>query len=229
MARALVIYESMFGNTRDVAVAVADGLAARLCVDVVEVGTAPLEIPNGVELVVVGGPTHAHGLANVESRRSADQKARDGLVSPGIGLREWLGAVRGRRGIAATAFDTRIKGPAILWGSAAKSAAKHLGALGFNVVVPPESFLVGGPTGPMYDRLVEGELERAHAWGCALAERVAGIASSSAASPPAGSPSEGVAAGISPGGVVAAISPAGVAAGKLPPEAPAGAGPSPAP
>jgi hypothetical protein len=206
VARALLIYESMFGNTRDVAVAIAEGLATRLAVDVVEVGAAPLEIPDDVDLVVAGGPTHAHGLANVESRRSAGQKARDSLVSPGIGLREWLGAARGRRGTAAAAFDTRIKGPGILWGSAAKSAGKHLGALGFRVVVPPESFLVGGPTGSMYDRLAEGELERARAWGVALAEKLATLPASSAGSLPAGT-----------------------AAGSSPPGAPTGAGPSPSP
>ena len=55
--RALVIYESMFGNTQQVAQAIGEGLALILSADVVEVGHAPATVPVDVSLLVVGGPT----------------------------------------------------------------------------------------------------------------------------------------------------------------------------
>jgi hypothetical protein len=164
--RALVVYESMFGNTREIAGAVADGLRARLAVDLVEVGAAPAVLPDDVALLVVGGPTHAHGMSKPESRADSAKRAGDRLVSRGIGVREWLESLHGGSSrVAAAAFDTRIKGPELLWGSASKGAAKRLKALGFRVIAGPESFLVEGPTGPVFDRLVDGEVERARRWG----------------------------------------------------------------
>lgn len=164
--RALVVYESMFGNTRTIAAAIADGLRGTLDVDLVEVGAAPATLAGDVSLLVVGGPTHAHGMSKPESRADSARRAGDRLVSRGAGIREWLeGLPRGSSRVAAAAFDTRIKGPGLLWGSAAKGADKHLRGLGFHVVGGPESFLVEGPTGPLFDRLVDGEVERARRWG----------------------------------------------------------------
>ncbi|MDX5309965.1 MAG: flavodoxin domain-containing protein, partial [Rhodococcus sp. (in: high G+C Gram-positive bacteria)] len=57
--RALVVYESMFGNTRHVAEAVARGLGS--AVRTVPVTQAHEENLSDYDLVVVGGPTHAHG------------------------------------------------------------------------------------------------------------------------------------------------------------------------
>lgn len=171
--RALVVYESMFGNTRDVALAVADGIATRMAVETVEVGAAPGVIPPDVALLVVGAPTHVHGMTTPKSRADAAERAGDRLVSRGIGLGEWLDALAPMSApFPAAAFDTRIKGPGLIWGSAAKIAAKRLRELGFRLVDGPESFLVGGPTGPLFDRLVEGELDRARAWGARLTNAV---------------------------------------------------------
>lgn len=168
--RALVVFESMFGNTEVIARAIAEGLAVHATVEVVEVSAAPTTIPAGVDLFVVGGPTHAHGLSKPESRADSARRAGDRLVSRGIGIREWLETLRGgSTTVAAAAFDTRIKGPGLLWGSAAKGADKHLRGLGFRVVGGPESFLIEGPTGPLFDRLVAGETDRARRWGEALA------------------------------------------------------------
>lgn len=172
--RALVIYESMFGNTRDVARAVADGISATFEADVIDAADAPAEIGADVALVVVGGPTHAHGMSTPASRADSARRAGDGLVSRGDGLREWLDRLHPvTTPVAAAVFDTRLKGPGFLWGSAAKPAAKRIAALGFQMIVEPEDFLVGGPTGPLVDRLETGELERATAWGADLARRVA--------------------------------------------------------
>lgn len=167
--RALVIYESMFGNTRDVARAIAEGIGAHLPVELLDVADAPTAIPADVALVVVGGPTHAHGMSKPESRADSARRAGDQLVSRGIGIREWLEALQPVvMRVGAAAFDTRIKGPGLLWGSAAKPAAKRLETLGFRMLEPAEDFLIGGPTGPLFDRLEPGEIDRARAWGATL-------------------------------------------------------------
>lgn len=172
--RALIVVESMYGNTRTVAAAVAEGLWMHMAVDVVEVAEAPGAISADVSLLVVGGPTHAHGMSKPDSRRSTAKRAADALVSFRTGIREWLEQLAPAPvGIPAAAFDTRIKGPALLWGSAAQGAAKELRRLGFVAAVDPASFLVKGPMGPVFDVLIPGELERARAWGERLGAAVA--------------------------------------------------------
>ena len=158
--RALVVFESMFGNTQVVAEAVADGLAGRMQVDAVEVGDAPTELGDDVALLVVGGPTHAFGMSRPSTRQDAATQATAGLVSAGIGLREWLADLHGPAGVAAAAFDTKVSRPR-LPGSAARAAEKRLRRLGFRVVAPAASFYVEGTRGP----LLEGERERARRWG----------------------------------------------------------------
>ena len=116
--------------------------------------------------------------ASRNSRASAEQRVTDDeppVVSRGVGLREWLAGLEHApvpAHVAAAAFDTRIKGPRLLWGSAAKDAEPHLKAAGAKVIRPAESFLVGGPRGPKYGALVEGEVERAQRWGEELASAI---------------------------------------------------------
>lgn len=172
--RALVVYESMFGNTRSVALAIAAGLEGAFDVDVVEVSDAPPVLPTGLDLLVVGGPTHVHGLTTEKTRANGALKAGARLVSRGSGIREWLDAlVPAPSAIAAAAFDTRISGPVLLWGSAAKAAARRLRSLGFRVQ-PAASFVIGTPRGEPFDRMTDEELARARAWGGTLAAEVTG-------------------------------------------------------
>jgi hypothetical protein len=158
--RALVVYESMFGNTQTIADAVAGGVAHRMPVDAVEVGGAPATLDDDVTLLVVGGPTHAFGMSRPRTRQDAATQAPDGLVSTRTGLREWLAALRAPVGIAAAAFDTKVSKPN-LPGSAARAAEKRLRRLGFRIAAPAESFYVGGTLGPLLD----GEQDRALHWG----------------------------------------------------------------
>jgi hypothetical protein len=167
--RALVVFESMFGNTQVIANAIAEGLSGPMQVDAVEVGVAATRIGGDVGLLVVGGPTHAFGMSRPGTRQDAARQASDGLVSTGIGLREWLDGLQRSAGVAVAAFDTRISKPR-LPGSAARAAEKRLRRLGFRVVAPAASFYVEGTTGP----LVEGERERARRWGELLRARTDG-------------------------------------------------------
>ena len=170
--RALVVYESMFGNTKRVAEAVAEGLSSRLAVDVLEVGAAPSSL-DGFELVVVGGPTHAFGMTRGSTRDDARRQGEHSghpVGSIEIGMRDWLVDVRpGPAGAAAAAFDTRVGKP---WmpGSAARGADKLLRRHGFRPVARPETFWVTGTFGPLRD----GEVDRARRWGEQLAAAAAG-------------------------------------------------------
>src|SRR5262245_39678719 len=162
-ARVLVVFESIFGNTRLVAEAVVAGLAAGTKVELVEVGEAPTAIDPEVDLLVVGGPTHALGLSRPETRTQAAEGAGRRPALPGLGLREWLPALHaGVRPPRVAAFDTRIRH---LPGSAARAALRRLRHDGFPVATRPTSFYVTGTEGP----LAEGELERAERWGEQLA------------------------------------------------------------
>ena len=168
MSRALVVFESMFGNTEEIARAVAAGLGRHVSTDVVEVGSAPIEPDDDVALLVVGGPTHAFGMSRTDTRHEAVAR-RDGAlpVSSGIGVREWLEAARLRPGLRTAAFATRT---AMRWvpGSAAGAIQRQLRGHGLDLVTPPRSFHVTGIEGP----LVAGELDRARAWGDRLGVRL---------------------------------------------------------
>jgi len=169
---ALIVFESMYGNTRAIAEAIADGLSTRMRVEVQEVGVAPEVIDDDVALLVVGAPTHAHGMSNPGTRRSAADRAdkERGVESTSTGLREWLAGLAGApSSLAVAAFDTRLKGPGLLWGSAAKSAEGQLRKAGAHVVAPAQSFFVAGPRGPVYEGLAAGEIDRARRWGERLA------------------------------------------------------------
>ncbi|GAA2852766.1 flavodoxin family protein [Nonomuraea rubra] len=161
---ALVVYESMFGNTKQIAEAVAEGLATRLRAEVVEVGSAPAKVGPEVGLLVVGGPTHAFAMSRASTRRSAAQQTTHPLVSRGDGVREWLSALAtASSAVRSAAFDTRVAKPRVP-GSAARGIARRLRRIGVRAVAPAQSFYVTGTEGP----LAAGELERARQWGQSL-------------------------------------------------------------
>jgi flavodoxin len=171
--RAIVVYESMYGNTHQVADAIGAGLRAAFDVSVVPVAQAGPDALAGADLVVAGGPTHVHGMTRPTTRKAAVEaasKPAGGLkIEPGAmgpGLREWFGSL-GQYPVKAAAFDTRVHAPAALTGRASKAAARILRTHGFDVVTEPESFLV-----TKQDRLVPGELTRAREWGTRLAEAI---------------------------------------------------------
>src|ERR1035438_10473531 len=108
--RALVVYESMYGNTRVVAGNIADGLRAGHDVIGVPVAEATGELLAWADLVIVGGPTHMHRLSTAASRRMAAQAAASqasGLkLDPdavGPGLRDWFDTIPARRRTACSA------------------------------------------------------------------------------------------------------------------------------
>jgi flavodoxin len=154
---AIVVFDSLHGNTERVAHAIAESLEPLGEVRVLRT----TEVPPGTtaDAWVVGGPTQFHGMSKPLKSFVDDM--------PGGGL----------RGVPVAIFDTRYRYPRLMSGSAAYSAAGKLRTKGCRVVMDPESFFVQEgpiPAGarkplPESEHLQEGELERARAWGAQLA------------------------------------------------------------
>lgn len=142
----VVIYASRHGNTRRVAEAIAGELHKRGEVHVFSAEQAPAILPQKIDLVVVGGPTEAHRM-----------------MEPVAELFDRFdkGALAGK---AAAAFDTRLRWPVWLSGSAALGIAQKLERAGARVIAPEVSFFVTGKV-PVLD---VGELTRASAWAASL-------------------------------------------------------------
>jgi len=164
--RAYVVYESMYGNTAAIAEAIAEELRRRGLV--VRSGPVNRIVPAdaaGAELVVVGGPTHVHGLTRESTRKTAVKDKKNTYANPTLspGLREWIDDLPlGAKGLAA-AFDTRFPKPVFLTGSAAKGIARRLSRRGFHLVVGPKSFFVSTA-----NQLLAGELDHATKWADSL-------------------------------------------------------------
>jgi flavodoxin len=151
---ALVVFHSQFGNTERVASAIAGvlekaGAARTLSAD--RLTAAELQ---GVDLVVMGTPTHKMNLP--------------------LAVRPVFEALPKRtlRGVPTAAFDTSYKMSAFLARfTAAKRIDRKLRKLGGKRLIPPETFHVHEHhEGPLFD----GEIERAQRWADSILERVDG-------------------------------------------------------
>jgi flavodoxin len=167
--KALVVYESLYGNTAAIGEAIASSLREHgLEVDSRPVSKIDATETRDAELLVVGGPTHAHGMSRNATRNTAVNDKKNEFPDPTVapGLREWLKQLPSGAGRLAAAFDTRFDKPAFFTGSAAKGIAKRLEGRGFRLLGRPESFFV-----TTENRLADGQTEHASAWGAKLAGR----------------------------------------------------------
>ena len=164
--KAVVVYESLWGNTAEVAQAIADGLgpdAAALTTD-----AANAEAIAGAELIVAGAPVHAFSLPRDAMREGLAKSETEAPAPPDLShptLRSWLEALPSGQGRSA-AFETRI------WWSprgATGDIEKRLERAGYSRAAKAQKFIVEGTYGP----LREGELERARTWGEQLAGTLA--------------------------------------------------------
>jgi hypothetical protein len=112
-----IVYESMFGNTHEVAQAISEGAreaGSAAEVECVAVAEASPELIKAADLLVVGGPTHIRGMTSTFSRKigiSGEEKLEaqgepahemeEGAEGPGV--REWLDGLQKKvygRGLA---------------------------------------------------------------------------------------------------------------------------------
>ena len=168
--KALVVYESMYGNTA----AIGEAIAAELRKQGLEVEQSlvskiePAQTAD-VDLLVVGGPTHVHGLSRDSTRKTAASDEKNTFPEPTLepGLRTWLAQLPESAGRLAAAFDTRVDKPVLFTGSAAKGIGRRLKERKFGLVTEPESFFVSGQ-----NSLLDGEIEHAATWAREIAERL---------------------------------------------------------
>lgn len=139
--KALVIYDSTYGNTQKIAQAIGEAIGGQL-LRVGEVNPANLK---GFDLLIIGSPTHGGWYTE--------------------GIRDLLKASPSLEGVKVAVFDTRTKKS--IFGFAATRIARSIEKNGGNLLAPPEGFIVLGTQGPLKD----GELERAAEWARGLLAR----------------------------------------------------------
>ena len=148
--RAVVVYDSVYGNTRQIAEGIGRGLGGGT--ETLHASTARSESVRGVDMLVVGSPTQGG---------RPTQPVQSFIASLQAGALE---------GVWVASFDTRYSSRFVkMFGFAADRIARGLEAKGGTLVKPAEPFFVGGKKGP----LREGEQERAVEWGRTLAELAA--------------------------------------------------------
>jgi len=166
--KAIVVYESYWGNTASVAQAIAEGFGpgARA----LSTAEAKGEALAGVGLIVAGSPIIAFSLPSEKTRNDMAAKPDKKAPSPPDlshpSVRAWLVELpKESGGVRAAAFETGFK---LSPGGSAGKILKMLGEKGYQPVAKKQRFLVQGSYGPMK----EGELDRAKAWGAELAKVV---------------------------------------------------------
>lgn len=150
--RVLIVYDSIFGNTEKVALALKNGVKEPHTVQMVKVDAFSSTLLAGVDLLLVGSPTRGFRPTGAISAM-LKELSQDALV-----------------GIKVAAFDTRIsmketnskflKVMASLFGYAAEPISKALVKHGGTLASETHWFIVGDKEGP----LREGELEHAQTW-----------------------------------------------------------------
>jgi flavodoxin len=159
LVNAVVVYDTEFGNTEQIARAIAATLSPTFSVRLEKAGEIQALNTEHINLLILGGPTQ-------RQRMTGD-------------LRAVLEAFprRSLKGLKAAAFDTRYRMAAGLSGSAAQRAARKLKKAGAELIAPPESFFIERDVPPEgekrrheLERLEAGEVERAGEWASKLAE-----------------------------------------------------------
>lgn len=163
--KAVVVYESLWGNTAAVAQAIAEGIGPGT--PALTTDQASAEVLQDADLVVAGGPVIAFGLPSEKMRTKLEVDPGKAPAPPDLthpSLSSWLSALPAAHGRAA-AFETGLR-----WspGGATGAISRGLKAAGYRPAAKPARFVVTG----MYGPLRRGELDKARAWGAALVAAV---------------------------------------------------------
>lgn len=150
--KAVVIYDSVFGNTEKIAQAIANALGSQIAVEIIQANEAAPEQLTELDILIVGSPTR--GFRPTEAVTAILKRISSKVIEE----------------VKVAAFDTRFKADELdsaglrfvvkTGGYAATRIAAHLKKAGGKLIVPPEGFYVEDTEGP----LKQGELERAAEW-----------------------------------------------------------------
>ena len=141
--KTLVVYDSLYGNTAQVAEAIGAAIAGES--QVLRIGEAKPSELGSFDLVIAGAPT--------QGGRATDA------------MRAFLSRVSALEGAKVAVFDTRLRARWVkVFVYAAGKIAARMKSLGATLVAEPEGFIVEGKKGPLAD----GELERAAVWAKSL-------------------------------------------------------------
>lgn len=139
--KVLVVFDSVYGNTEEIAKSMGDAIG-----DDTKVVKAENSGPNdleSVELLIAGSPTYG-GRPTPKMKEFLDNISSVSL-----------------KDVKIATFDTRAPATWVkIFGFAAGKIEKRLKSRGGKPVIKPEGFFVSGTKGP----LVEGEYERAAKW-----------------------------------------------------------------
>ena len=145
--KALIVYDSVYGNTERIARAMAEVIAPSGEGKALRAGEANLSELESLDLLIVGSPTHGG--------------------RPTAAVQDFLNKVPKLQDINVAAYDTRITTKFVkVFGYAAGRIANNLKKKGGILIASPQGFFVTGGQGP----LKEGELERAAAWAKGILE-----------------------------------------------------------
>jgi len=163
--KAVVVYESHWGNTAAIARAIAEGLGPEA--RAISTAEATGAVIANADLIVAGAPLLGFRLPSDDMLKSIGANASKDPVAPDLShpsMRSWLDALPKGSGRSA-AFETRI-----WWspGGATAAIARGLESAGYRSVAKARRFIVKGKYGPLRD----GELERARLWGAELAQAI---------------------------------------------------------
>jgi len=152
--KALIIYDSIFGNTQKIARDLAQTLSETLTTHLIPAREATLDVLKEEKILLIGSPTQQYNPT------PAVQAFLERIPDDTL------------QGVFVAAFDTRYRVSHWSSGSAAWIIARLLQHTGPSLIVPPQSFFVAKMEGP----LEEGETERARQWATTVLEKVKGIA-----------------------------------------------------
>ena len=157
----LVVYDTVYGNTEQVARAIATALMPAHSVRLIKADQIAELDTASIDLLIVGGPTQRHRMSpNIAAVLKATPRGT-------------------LKGVKVAAFDTRYRMAAWLSGSAASNIARHLLRLGGSLRISPESFFIERDTPPQgekrrhnLERLEAGEIERAAKWAVEIVNTI---------------------------------------------------------
>jgi hypothetical protein len=161
--KAVVVYESLWGNTAAIARAIAEGIGTK--VPALSTAEATGEAMEGVDLLVAGAPVQGFRLPTESMRKNMGSHERKAPTPPDLSqplLRSWLAELPAGAGRSA-AFETGFRRSP---GGARSTIIRALERARYRRLSKGQRFVVTGAYGPLRD----GELERARKWGESLAK-----------------------------------------------------------